>query len=90
MEDPSGNVNHNNFQDIESFLELGGRRGKQLQVLTDGIEARVLVAFAAGNSGAALWFEPTDQPVVWRVLDEADLRRKKKPSTPPSATPPAS
>ena len=28
--------------------------------------------------------------VVWRVLDEADLRRKKKPSTRPSATPPAS
>ena len=28
--------------------------------------------------------------VVWRVLDEADLRRKKKPSTPPSATRPAS
>ena len=28
--------------------------------------------------------------VVWRVLDEADLRRKKKPGTPPSATRPAS
>ena len=28
--------------------------------------------------------------VVWRVLAEADLRRKKKPSTPPSATRPAS
>lgn len=27
---------------------------------------------------------------VWRVLDEHDLRRKKKPSTPPSATRPAS
>jgi uncharacterized membrane protein YqiK len=27
---------HNYFQDPEAFLELGGRRGKQLQVLTDG------------------------------------------------------
>lgn len=27
---------HNYFQDAEAFLALGGRRGKQLQVLTDG------------------------------------------------------
>src|SRR5688572_12615734 len=27
---------HNYFQDPENFLALGGRRGKQLQVLTDG------------------------------------------------------
>ena len=27
---------HNYFQDAEAFLSLGGRRGKQLQVLTDG------------------------------------------------------
>ena len=27
---------HGSFQDPEKFLELGGRRGKQLQVLTDG------------------------------------------------------
>ena len=27
---------HNYFQDVETFLALGGRRGKQLQVLTDG------------------------------------------------------
>jgi uncharacterized membrane protein YqiK len=27
---------HNYFQDVEGFLALGGRRGKQLQVLTDG------------------------------------------------------
>lgn len=27
---------HASFQDPEKFLELGGRRGKQLQVLTDG------------------------------------------------------
>jgi len=27
---------HASFQDPEKFLELGGRRGKQIQVLTDG------------------------------------------------------
>jgi uncharacterized membrane protein YqiK len=27
---------HNYFQDPEAFLQLGGKRGKQLQVLTDG------------------------------------------------------
>jgi len=29
-------VDHNYFQDPEAFLTLGGKRGKQLQVLTDG------------------------------------------------------
>lgn len=33
---PSVGEGHASFQDPESFLELGGRRGKQLQVLTDG------------------------------------------------------
>ena len=33
---PSGQTDHNYFQDPEAFLALGGRRGKQLQVLTDG------------------------------------------------------
>src|SRR6185369_10411535 len=27
---------HNNFQDAEKFLSMGGRRGRQLQVLVDG------------------------------------------------------
>jgi uncharacterized membrane protein YqiK len=27
---------HNNFQDPSAFIHMGGRRGKQLQVLTDG------------------------------------------------------
>ena len=31
-----GGKDHNYFQDPEAFLELGGKRGKQLQVLTDG------------------------------------------------------
>src|SRR5207302_1116199 len=29
-------VDHSYFQDPEAFLALGGRRGKQLQVITDG------------------------------------------------------
>lgn len=29
-------TDHNNFQDAERFLALGGRRGRQLQVLVDG------------------------------------------------------
>ncbi len=32
----AGQRDHNYFQDPEAFLALGGRRGKQLQVLTDG------------------------------------------------------
>src|SRR5262245_12078264 len=32
----AANRDHNYFQDPEIFLSLGGRRGKQLQVLTDG------------------------------------------------------
>ena len=33
---PSVGESHSSFQDPEKFLELGGRRGKQIQVLTDG------------------------------------------------------
>ncbi len=33
---PSVGEGHSSFQDPERFLQLGGRRGKQLQVLTDG------------------------------------------------------
>ncbi|MEY2538903.1 MAG: hypothetical protein QOG67_2643 [Verrucomicrobiota bacterium] len=36
VKSPDGGKDHNYFQDPEAFLELGGRRGKQLQVLTDG------------------------------------------------------
>ncbi|MCE5245429.1 hypothetical protein LLG88_00700 [bacterium] len=32
----AGGDGHQYFQDIEAFLALGGKRGKQLQVLTDG------------------------------------------------------
>ena len=33
---PSVGEAHSSFQDPEKFLALGGRRGKQIQVLTDG------------------------------------------------------
>ncbi|MDG6224122.1 MAG: SPFH domain-containing protein [Candidatus Thermoplasmatota archaeon] len=33
---PGSKANHNHFQDPETFLESGGRRGKQYQVLVDG------------------------------------------------------
>ncbi len=33
---PPGEPDHNYFQDTERFLALGGKRGRQLQVLTDG------------------------------------------------------
>jgi uncharacterized membrane protein YqiK len=33
---PEGQTDHNYFQDTERFLALGGKRGRQLQVLTDG------------------------------------------------------
>ncbi len=33
---PEISANHNYFQDAEAFLNAGGRRGRQLQVLTDG------------------------------------------------------
>src|ERR1044071_1364110 len=33
---PIPGSDHNYFQDPEAFLQLGGKRGKQLQVLTDG------------------------------------------------------
>ncbi len=36
IRDAQGSSGHNYFQDPEVFLALGGRRGKQLQVLTDG------------------------------------------------------
>ncbi|MDB6076857.1 MAG: hypothetical protein JWO82_604, partial [Akkermansiaceae bacterium] len=36
VHDAAPGPGHNNFQDPEVFLKVGGRRGKQLQVLTDG------------------------------------------------------
>lgn len=36
-DDVTGDVYHNNFQEPEKFLLAGGRKGKQMQVLTDGV-----------------------------------------------------
>ncbi len=36
VKDEKGEKDHNYFQDPEAFLAMNGRRGKQLQVLTDG------------------------------------------------------
>jgi hypothetical protein len=54
-----------------SLFLRDGMMAAQL-LLTDGHEARLLVAFAAGNSGVALWFEPSAQAVSWRVLEEPE------------------
>ena len=36
MGEESPALSHNNFQDVEKFLEAGGRRGRQYQVLVEG------------------------------------------------------
>ena len=54
-----------------SLFLRDGMMAAQL-LLTDGHEPRLLVAFAAGNSGMALWFEPSAQAVNWRVLEEPE------------------
>jgi hypothetical protein len=40
-------------------------------VLRSGREPRVLVAFPAGDSGVALWFEPLEEPARWRLMGSA-------------------
>lgn len=39
-------------------------------VLRSGKQPRLLVAFPAGNSGTALWFEPLDRDAEWRLEGE--------------------
>ena len=39
-------------------------------LLRSGMDARVLVAFPAGNSGVGLWFEHADRPVTWAITRE--------------------
>ena len=39
-------------------------------LLRSGNDARILVAFPAGNSGVGLWFERSEQPVSWTIADE--------------------
>jgi hypothetical protein len=52
-------------------------------LLSSGDAPRVLVAFPAGNSGTALWFDKTAQPVQWnltslRGVEEADARGRMR------------
>src|SRR5262245_49309045 len=35
-------------------------------VATSGRKSRIVVAFPAGNSGTAVWFEPTGNPLTWQ------------------------
>lgn len=41
-------------------------------VLRSGKQPRLLVAFPAGNSGTALWFEPLGQEAEWRLEGEPE------------------
>lgn len=53
-----GNIENAFFQDGSVAAHL---------LLSSGEKPRVLVAFPAGNSGAGIWFEPTDKPVHWSL-----------------------
>lgn len=53
---------------LNSFLRAGPVAAHI--VLRSGKDPRLLVAFPAGNSGAALWFEPLTQPATWRMVGE--------------------
>lgn len=52
---------------INSFTRAGKVAAHLL--LRSGTEPRILVAFPAGNSGVALWFQTTTQPVAWTLID---------------------
>lgn len=51
---------------INSFTRDGKVAAHLL--LRSGTDPRILVAFPAGNSGVALWFETTAQPVAWTLI----------------------
>jgi hypothetical protein len=55
-------------RNINSFVRTGPVSAHL--VLRAGTAPRLLIAFPAGNSGVALWFTPTDQPVNWTLVDE--------------------
>ncbi|HKE96079.1 MAG TPA: hypothetical protein VKB34_17355 [Povalibacter sp.] len=44
-------------------------------LLSDGTHPRLLVAFPAGNSGAGIWFENTQQPVHWTLANVSSASR---------------
>lgn len=52
------------------FLREGSVAAQVL--LTAGVKPRLLVAFAAGNSGATVWFHPTERPVTWQQVGEVN------------------
>lgn len=52
---------------INSFTRAGKVAAHLL--LRSGTEPRILVAFPAGNSGVAVWFEATAQPIAWTLVD---------------------
>lgn len=53
-------------RNINSFLREGSVAAHLL--LRSGVEPRILVAFPAGNSGVALWFEETARPMTWKLV----------------------
>ncbi len=55
---------------LNRFLREGPVAGHL--VLRSGHEPRLLVAFPAGNSGVAVWFEHTDKPVTWALSGDLE------------------
>ncbi|HET7131967.1 MAG TPA: hypothetical protein VFJ95_06945, partial [Gammaproteobacteria bacterium] len=53
-------------RNINSFTRDGDVAAHLL--LRSGDEPRILVAFPAGNSGVAVWFTKTDEPVEWQLV----------------------
>lgn len=46
-------------------------------LLTAGTQPRLLAAFPAGNSGAGVWFQPTQAPVQWQAQGEPRGARRE-------------
>jgi len=55
-------------RNLNSFLRQGPVAAHLL--LRSGRDARILVAFPAGNSGVGLWFAQSAAPVRWRLIGE--------------------
>ncbi|MGH8130653.1 MAG: hypothetical protein ACRES3_07355 [Steroidobacteraceae bacterium] len=48
-------------------------------VLTPGFAPRIVIAFPAGNSGAALWFAARAAPVLWQPAVEIEAETRELP-----------
>jgi len=60
---------------INSFYQQGNIAAHLLMrssAVSTSAAPRLIVAFPAGNSGTAIWFKPSDQPVDWKK--QADLK----------------